>query len=48
MEPTEVFITIAIIAAPFAVVAIVALLKGYHLWIHMYRGDRKKDRRHHG
>ena len=45
MEPTEVLIIVAIITAPVAVVAIVALLRGYHLWVHLYRGDSKKTKR---
>ena len=45
MDPTEIFVLASLLVAPLAVVAIVALLKGYHLWFHLYRGDGKKKRR---
>jgi len=45
MDPTEVFIWVSILVAPGAVVVIVGLLRGYHLWFHLYRGDSKKKKR---
>lgn len=44
MDPAEVLLVVAIVAAPMALVAIVALLKGYHVWIHLYRGSDKKKK----
>jgi len=44
METSEVLIVVAVIAAPLALVSIVGLLRGYHLWFHLYRGDDKKKK----
>ena len=37
MEPEQVF-WLVLLATPFSTVLAIALLRGYHVWIHLYRG----------
>jgi hypothetical protein len=45
MDDVRIAAIIAVVAiAPLAIILIVALLRGYTIFVHMHRGDKKDDK----